>query len=121
MQSSPSRFNRALDSIERLGNRLPDPVLIFLWLILAVVVLSVVGVIAGWEAINPVSQQPIQATSLLSSANLERLFIEMPRTLTGFAPLGYVLLVMLGAGIAERTAWPARRCALRSATRRRPG
>ena len=27
----------------------------------------------------------------------------MPRTLTGFAPLGYVLLVMLGAGIAERT------------------
>ena len=43
------------------------------------------------------------ATSLLSSANLERLLVEMPRTLTGFAPLGYVLLVMLGAGIAERT------------------
>jgi len=117
MQSSPSRFNRALDSIERLGNRLPDPVLIFLWLILAVVVLSVVGVIAGWEAINPVSQQPIQATSLLSSANLERLFIEMPRTLTGFAPLGYVLLVMLGAGIAERTglAGTAMRAAVRNA------
>jgi aminobenzoyl-glutamate transport protein len=117
MQSRPSRFNRALDGVERLGNRLPDPVLIFLWLIVAVVALSVVGAIAGWEAVNPVNQQPIRATSLLSSANLERLFIEMPRTLTGFAPLGYVLLVMLGAGIAERTglAGTAMRAAVRNA------
>ena len=57
----------------------------------------------GGQAVNPVTQQVIEATSLLSSGNLERLFVEMPRTLTGFAPLGYVLLVMLGAGIAERT------------------
>jgi aminobenzoyl-glutamate transport protein len=103
MQSRPSRISRALDVVERAGNRLPDPVLIFLWLILAVAVLSVIGALAGWEAVNPVTQRTIRATSLLSSANLERLFIEMPRTLTGFAPLGYVLLVMLGAGIAERT------------------
>ncbi|MCU0940876.1 MAG: AbgT family transporter, partial [Burkholderiaceae bacterium] len=103
MQTRPGRFSRALDVVERVGNRLPDPVLIFLWMILAVVVLSVVGAAAGWEAVNPISQQPIRAVSLLSSGNLERLFVEMPRTLTGFAPLGYVLLVMLGAGIAEQT------------------
>lgn len=103
MLSQPSRISRALDLVERVGNRLPDPVLIFLWLILAVIVLSVIGAFAGWEVVNPVSKQTIRATSLLSSANLERLFVEMPRTLTGFAPLGYVLLVMLGAGIAERT------------------
>ncbi len=98
-----SRGQRILDAVERTGNRLPDPVLIFLWLILAVVVVSVVGAAAGWAAVNPISQQPIQAVSLLSSGTLERLFVEMPRTLTGFAPLGYVLLVMLGAGIAEQT------------------
>lgn len=92
-----------LARVERLGNRLPDPVLIFLWLIAGVLVLSVVGAAAGWQAVNPVTRQAISATSLLSSANLERLFVEMPRTLTSFAPLGYVLLVMLGAGIAERT------------------
>jgi len=97
------RAGRLLDAIERAGNRLPDPVLIFLWLIAAVILLSVIGAAAGWQAVNPVSQQTIEASSLLSSANLERLFVEMPRTLTGFAPLGYVLLVMLGAGIAERT------------------
>lgn len=92
-----------LARVERLGNRLPDPVLIFLWLIAGVLVLSVVGAAAGWQAVNPVTRESISATSLLSSANLERLFVEMPRTLTSFAPLGYVLLVMLGAGIAERT------------------
>lgn len=119
MQSRSARFSRALDAIERVGNRLPDPVLIFLWLILAVVVLSAVGAGAGWDAVNPVTRQSIRATSLLSSANLERLFVEMPRTLTGFAPLGYVLLVMLGAGVAERTglAGAAMRAAVRNAPR----
>jgi aminobenzoyl-glutamate transport protein len=92
-----------LGAVERAGNRLPDPVLIFVWLILAVFVLSVVGAAAGWQAVNPVSGQTIRATSLLASGNLERLLVEMPRTLTGFAPLGYVLLVMFGAGLAERT------------------
>jgi aminobenzoyl-glutamate transport protein len=97
------RGQRLLDAIERAGNRLPDPVLIFLWLIAAVIVLSVIGAAAGWQAVNPVSQKTIETSSLLASGNLMRLFVEMPRTLTGFAPLGYVLLVMLGAGIAERT------------------
>jgi len=98
-----ARGARLLDAIERAGNRLPDPVLIFLWLIAAVVVLSVIGAAVGWQAVNPVSQKTIEASSLLASGSLERLFVEMPRTLMGFAPLGYVLLVMLGAGIAERT------------------
>ncbi|MEY2772158.1 MAG: hypothetical protein RIQ38_2577, partial [Pseudomonadota bacterium] len=92
-----------LDTVERVGDRLPDPVLIFVWLIIVVIALSAVGAAAGWSAVNPVTKATLNATSLLSSANLERLFVDMPRTLTGFAPLGYVLLVMLGAGIAERT------------------
>jgi aminobenzoyl-glutamate transport protein len=117
MGRGTSRGQRVLDAIERAGNRLPDPVLIFVWLIGAVIVLSAVGAAAGWEAVNPVTQQHIRATSLLASSNLERLFVEMPRTLTGFAPLGYVLLVMLGAGLAERTglAGAAMRAAVRGA------
>jgi aminobenzoyl-glutamate transport protein len=101
MQSSNAAG--VLGSIERFGNRLPDPVLIFLWLIVVVLILSVVGAAAGWQAVNPVTQQTLVATSLLSSSTIAQLFVEMPRTLTGFAPLGYVLLVMLGAGLAERT------------------
>jgi aminobenzoyl-glutamate transport protein len=43
-----------------------------------------------------------RAESLFSEVNMSRLLTEMPRTLTGFAPLGLVLLVMFGAGVAER-------------------
>lgn len=101
--SDSARARGFLAWVERTGNRLPDPVLIFLWLIVVVVALSVAGAAAGWNAVNPVTGQALEVTSLLSSASIERLFVEMPRTFTSFPPLGYVLLVMLGAGIAERT------------------
>ena len=44
----------------------------------------------------------ITATSLLSADNIARLWVDMPKTFTHFHPLGYVLVVMLGAGVAER-------------------
>jgi len=113
-----ARTRGFLGVVERVGNRLPDPALIFLGLILAVVMLSAIGAAAGWSAVNPVSGKIIAASSLLDSRNLERLFVEMPRTLTSFAPLGYVLLVMLGAGLAERTGLFA--AAMRAAVNRAP-
>jgi aminobenzoyl-glutamate transport protein len=112
-----TRVRQALDFVERVGNRLPDPVMIFVVLIAAVMALSAIGAALGWSAINPVTKESIRAASLFSSGNLQRLFVEMPRTLTGFAPLGYVLLVMLGAGLAERTglAGAAMRAAVKGA------
>ncbi len=79
---------RLLNTIERVGNRLPDPVFLFLWLILGLIVLSLVGAGLGWSAVNPVTGDVLQAESLLSPANLERLFIGMPRTLADFPPPG---------------------------------
>lgn len=112
--------SRFLDRVERLGNALPDPVLMFVWLMGLIIALSVIGDALGWQVINPADQQPIAATSLLSSVLIERVFVEMPKTLTGFAPLGYVLLVMLGAGLAERTGFfsAAMRAAVRGAAPR---
>ncbi len=95
--------------IEYNGNRLPDPVFIFFWLILFVVAISVVAALAGLSAVHPtqfeVDGSPliIEAASLLSADNIQRLLVEMPTTFTHFHPLGYVLLVMLGAGVAERS------------------
>lgn len=93
---------RILDSVERFGDRLPDPVFIFLWLIGGVVIASVICAALGVSAINPVTHEVLTARSLLSSDNVRTLLTEMARTFTGFAPLGLVLLVMLGAGVAER-------------------
>jgi aminobenzoyl-glutamate transport protein len=94
---------RLLNFVERTGNRLPDPVFLFVWLIGLLMAISVLGAWMGWSTVNPVTQEPITAQNLLSPDNLRQLLVELPRTLTGFAPLGYVLVVMLGAGVAERT------------------
>ncbi|HEY9218485.1 MAG TPA: AbgT family transporter [Phenylobacterium sp.] len=94
---------RLLDAIERLGDKLPDPVFIFAWIIGALVLASVVCSALGVQATNPVDGKVLEAQSLLSAQNVRQLLVEMPRTLTGFAPLGYVLLIMLGAGLAERS------------------
>jgi len=95
--------------IERTGNKLPDPVFIFFSLILFLIVVSVLMSLLGVSALHPsqvdANGNPvvIQVASLLSSDNIRRLLVDMPATFAGFYPLGFVLLVMLGAGVAERT------------------
>ncbi len=92
-----------LNGVEKAGNKLPDPVFIFVWLIVILMAVSVLAAGLGWQVVNPVTQDVILAQSLFSADNLRKLFEDMPKTLTGFTPLGYVLVVMLGAGVAERT------------------
>lgn len=93
---------RFLDGVERLGDRLPDPVFIFVWLIGALIVASVICANLGLSVVNPATHETMAAESLLSQENLRQLIVDMPKTLTSFPPLGLVLLVMLGAGVAER-------------------
>ena len=92
-----------LGFVERAGNRLPDPVFLFLWLIVGLIALSLVGAHLGWSAVNPVTGETLVAQSLLSSENLEKLIIGMPRTLADFPPLGIVITIIYGAAVAERT------------------
>lgn len=104
-----------LGLVERIGNLLPDPVMIFAWLILFLMGLSAIGAALGWSASLPFAgtEAPtggvlkdgiltFKADSLFSEANLTKLIVDMPKTLTGFAPLGLVLVIMLGAAVAER-------------------
>ena len=105
----PSEMKGVLAWIERTGNRLPDPVFIFFYCIAAVVIISVILATIGVSAIHPTQVDElgnaiiISAESLLSTDNIQRLLVDMPETFASFHPLGYVLVVMLGAGVAERT------------------
>jgi len=98
-----------LGIVERAGNKLPDPVFLFFYLILILVLISVGCAMLGVSALHPTqvnedgSPQLVSAASLLSAANLQKLWVDMPKTFTHFHPLGYVLVVMLGAGVAERS------------------
>jgi aminobenzoyl-glutamate transport protein len=109
---------RFLDKVERLGNALPDPVAIFAGIVALLMVVSAIGAALGWSAINPVTGETLMAKSLLSEASIRQLFMEMPKTYTGFPPLGLVLLLMLGAGVAEQSGMIT--ALLRKATARVP-
>ncbi|MDN3644721.1 AbgT family transporter [Pontixanthobacter aestiaquae] len=108
--ASDSTQKGILGWVERTGNKLPDPVFLFFYLIIALVVISVICAMAGVSAFHPTELDEatggalkIQAVSLLAAENIQRLWVEMPKTFTHFHPLGYVLVVMLGAGVAERS------------------
>lgn len=112
----PARQRGFLGFVERAGNLLPEPAMIFLWLILVLMLLSALGDALGWSASLPFAGEEapdygvlangvltFEATSLFSEENIRRLLGEMPRTVSGFAPLGLILVIMLGAAVAERS------------------
>ena len=106
---SSEESSKFLAWVERTGNRLPDPVIIFIYLIIGLVAVSVLADLFNVSAQHPTqldgsgNPRVEQALSLLSAENIQRLWVEMPQTFTHFHPLGYVLVVMLGAGVAERS------------------
>ncbi len=110
--------------VERTGNRLPDPVFIFFYLTILLIVISIICALTGVSAKHPTQLDGggapliIKAKSLLAADNIQKLWVEMPKTFTHFHPLGYVLVVMLGAGVAERSGLFA--SAIRSALRSVP-
>jgi len=95
--------NSLLNAVERAGNRLPDPVTIFIILIGVVMVASLALSALGVSVEHPVTGDTIEVVNLLTGAQLQTLLVNMPAVLTGFAPLGMVLVVMIGAGVAEKT------------------
>ncbi len=100
-KDGPGAVARALDLLERIGNRLPEPATIFVILCLIVVVASAIAAHLGVQVPHPKDGTPIFAENLLTRANVRRMFTEAVRNFTGFAPLGLVLVAMLGMGVAE--------------------
>lgn len=96
-------IGRALHLIERVGNALPDPAVLFLLLALAVIVLSGVASWTGLTGAHPATGAPIEAQSLLSREGLHYILKSMVTNFTGFAPLGTVLVALLGISIAEHS------------------
>lgn len=97
-----TRADRILNTIERAGNSLPDPFVIFLGLAAFVAVMSALA--AGMEArvTLPGSGTEVVVRSLLSAEGVIYILENLIRNFVGFAPLGLVLTVMLGIGLAER-------------------
>lgn len=96
-------FDRFLDIVERIGNKLPDPVMLFVYLAGAILVASAIFGMMGTSAVNPGTGEKITVVNLLNGEGLIRILTEMVTNFTSFPPLGLVLVVMFGVGLAEST------------------
>lgn len=95
--------NIFLNVIEKAGNRLPDPVTIFLMLAVLTLVASAVASATGLQVYDPVKNETITVFNLLSKDGVRKVVAGIVPNFTGFAPLGTVLVAMIGIGVAERT------------------
>ncbi len=103
MRTRPTLALRLLNGIELLGNRLPDPVTLFVIGAALVLVGSHFAAVGGWSIENPVTGKVETAISLLSSEGLQWVWLNLVGNFTGFPPLGVVLVAMIGIGVAEHS------------------
>lgn len=102
--SPPDRspvFQRFLGLIERAGNALPHPATLFALLAALVVLLSWILHAAGLQVVHPGTGKMVGVVNLLSLDGLHRMIVGALPNFIGFAPLGTVLLCLLGLAVAE--------------------
>jgi len=97
----PTILDRLLDFIERAGNKLPDPAMLFVIALLLVWVISALLAPVQFAEIDPRNGKPIQVQSQLTGAALASFLANMVTVFVTFPPLGIVLVALLGVGVAE--------------------
>lgn len=101
LRAKDSFLYRFLGAIEKAGNILPHPATLFVILAVLVLILSAITAGMGVSVIHPGTKEVVRAESLLTIAGLHRILTSLVTNFTGFAPLGTVLVAMLGIAVAE--------------------
>lgn len=92
-----------LNGVERVGNALPHPATLFGIFALTVLILSAVFSAIGISAVHPGTGESYEVVNLLSRDGLHMILENMVTNFTDFAPLGIVIVAMLGIGLAENS------------------
>lgn len=102
-------FRKFLDMVEKVGNKLPHPVSLFIIFSLIIIVVSgiaeAVGLYVTFDKFidGQLTSTTVEAVSLLNAEGLRKILSNAVTNFTSFAPLGTVLVAMLGVGVAEGT------------------
>lgn len=107
-KEAPSGF---LAAVERFGNLVPHPAIIFVILIAAVIVLSVVFGLLGTtvtydgydERLGDIVEQTTTVRSLLSADGIRFMLTTPVANFLGFTGVGVILVAMIGVGLAEES------------------
>jgi aminobenzoyl-glutamate transport protein len=100
---SNSTSNRFLEAVERIGNKLPDPAILFIALLFIVWVLSWLLSYVSFDLVDPRTNEAVVIKNLLSGPELTQFFSVLVTNFSHFHPVGVVLVAMLGIGVAEHT------------------
>lgn len=92
-----------LAAIERIGNRLPDPAMLFIGLLAIVWLLSWLLSYLSFSVIDPRSNEPLAVVNQLTGSGIAAFMTGMVTNFVGFGPVGTVLVAMLGIGVAEHS------------------
>ena len=92
-----------LNGVEKVGNALPHPATLFGLFAVTVLVLSAIFAALGSSAVHPGTGEVFEAVNLLSRNGVHMILTEMVNNFTSFAPLGIVIVAMLGIGLAENS------------------
>ena len=108
-----SFFQKFLDSVEKIGNKLPNPVTLFVILAVLVIVISqileMMGVSVSYDAsktvdgVTQIVKTEAKVVSLMNVEGIRYIFSTMVKNFVAYPPLGVVLVAMLGVGMAEGT------------------
>ena len=98
-----SLTTRMLATVERVGNKLPDPAMLFVGLLVIVWVLSWLLSYVTFAVEDPRTGQPIQVINQLSGSSFTAFLTGLVTNFVTFGPVGTVLVAMLGIGVAEHS------------------
>ena len=93
---------RMLAFIEEKFNKLWDPITLFCVLCLFILVLSMILSLAGVTAVHPGTGATLEVVNLLSKSGLQMFVSTITSSFQSFPPLGLVIIVMMGVGLADK-------------------
>ncbi|HHV78233.1 MAG TPA: AbgT family transporter [Firmicutes bacterium] len=86
--------------VEKIGNKVPHPVYLFIWFFVLTLILSALLSATGLTAVNPATKKPVAVVNLLTSQSIANIAVNAMKEFVNFPPLGTVLICTLGLGVA---------------------
>ena len=96
-------FNKFLEKIEILGNKIPDPMILFIYFSLITIIASFILSKIGFSATNPATGKVVEVFNLLSRAGITKILTSAISNFAKLPALGMVLVCMLGVGVCDRS------------------
>lgn len=100
-----SFVHKALNGVEVVGNRLPDPSILFFLMCVGLAVITWVVSLFQVSVKHPGTGDAVAIKSIISKDGITMIFNDAIQNFSEFPALGLVLSVMLGIGIAEKTGY----------------